>query len=293
MSNEIFLEGQRVKVNSVHLKTDPLSTIWTKQDGNLLLNDKIKLYCENPNIKMICPFDESNLEPACYKLRLGDEYRVDGKDDKLSDKKRMLKIPPHGLAIVRTYEWINMPGFLIGRWSLKVKKVYKGLLWVGGPQVDPGYQGYLFCPLYNLSNQEVKLEYKEALFTIDFVRTTIFDEKKQDNRLWEAKPERSVVSIGSLDVDNIQSGVSHQLKKMEKTVESIRSETRAFQIAMVTAMSITFAALAIIVGLQIFKGAINWATFNIESLPVILSIVAIIVAGFGFIIGLISLFKRF
>ena len=51
-----------------------------------------------------------------------------------------------------------MPRFLIGRWNIRVTVAYKGLLWVGGPQVDPGWVGHLFCPIYNLSDQEVNFK---------------------------------------------------------------------------------------------------------------------------------------
>ena len=64
--------------------------------------------------------------------------------------------------MVTTYEWLNVPGFLIGRWNLKVKKVYNGLVWVGSLQVDPGYQGFLSCPLYNLSSKPQVIQFKET-----------------------------------------------------------------------------------------------------------------------------------
>ena len=72
-----------------------------------------------------------------------------------------------------------------------MKMVYKGLVWVGSLQVDPGYRGYLFCPLYNLSDKEQELTYKEPLFTIDFVRTTLFDESK-GCELWKPQTDRPV-----------------------------------------------------------------------------------------------------
>ena len=83
-------------------------------------------------------------------------------------------IPPHQVAIVRSAETIRMPRFLVGRWNLTVGKVYEGLLWVGALQVDPGWIGSLPCPLYNLSNQEIRIEAGDRLFSIDFVRTTRF-----------------------------------------------------------------------------------------------------------------------
>ena len=67
---------------------------------------------------------------------------------------------------------LRIPRFLVSRWSIRVRKIYVGLLWTGGLQVDPGWVGYLFCPIYNLAEQEVELRSGEGMFTIDFIRTT-------------------------------------------------------------------------------------------------------------------------
>jgi len=56
-----------------------------------------------------------------------------------------------------------------------------GLLWVGGPQVDPNYEGPLSCPIYNLSDKEIRLQKGDRLATIDFIKTTpiVTEETKQ------------------------------------------------------------------------------------------------------------------
>ena len=50
--------------------------------------------------------------------------------------------------------------------------IYEGLLWTGGPQVDPGWKGQLFCPIYNLAERPVVLELGQPMFTIDFSCTS-------------------------------------------------------------------------------------------------------------------------
>ena len=52
--------------------------------------------------------------------------------------------------------------------------VYEGLLWVGALQVDPGWQGKLPCPIYNLASRTIVISHRQKLFSIDFVRTTAF-----------------------------------------------------------------------------------------------------------------------
>jgi hypothetical protein len=43
-----------------------------------------------------------------------------------------------------------------------------------GPQVEPGYKGYLSCPLYNLTNRPIRIRRGDEFATIDFERTTDF-----------------------------------------------------------------------------------------------------------------------
>lgn len=156
------------------IKEDPGGEI------GVLSSREIKRYVNN--FRLICPFDEkNNLKGASYYLSLGDEYAVGGKKKRLSDEStnNHLTIPAFEVAIIKTKEIINMPRFLIGRWNIRVTQGYKGLLWVGGPQVDPGWVGHLFCPVYNLSSEEVTLRKGEKLATIDFVRTTTFEKDKE------------------------------------------------------------------------------------------------------------------
>lgn len=140
----------------------------------VVLSDGIRFYCKQ--FDLIAPFDEENLKPANYQLCVGDEYAVGGKIGTLSDAPGLdeLEIPSFEVAVIKTFETINMPRFLIGRWNIRVPRAYDGLLWVGGPQVDAGYAGNLFCPIYNLSDKAVKLHYKDPVAIIDFVKTTEF-----------------------------------------------------------------------------------------------------------------------
>lgn len=240
------------------LKEDPREDVWKNWQGAVLLCDEIKYYCTQMDPPLIENFCENYLEAASYKLRLGEKYREDGTDKKLSGNKPGLVIPRHSLVIVTTFEKLNIPGFLIGRWNLKVKKVYEGLLWVGGPQVDPGYQGHLSCPLYNLSDKPVSLEFKEPLFTIDFVKTTFYNEDK-GCKLW--KRERDPENLGGLDRYGIESGVKKDLNKLkdfESKIDTFHSKIDTFQ-------SVVFTILGIIIAATSFIGVSKFGVLNVQN----------------------------
>ncbi len=251
------LEPETIEVDPELLKKDPDEDIWGKWQGAVLTKDEIKRYSESP-IKLIDPFEDTRkyLKPASYHLRLGSYYRKEGVEYILSDEDSILKIPRHGIVIVRTYERINMPGFLVGRWNLKVKMVYKGLVWVGSLQVDPGYQGYLFCPLYNLSKREQELIYKEPLFTIDFVKTTKFKGSTGDE-LWAPQIKRPLDTAADLDTGALTTAPFEEFKEMreeldnrldnsEKKVDKFQSRIDSFQALTFTVLGIIVAALAFV-----------------------------------------------
>jgi deoxycytidine triphosphate deaminase len=219
--------------------------------GAVLLSDKIKDLCDESktSLPLIHPFDENNLKAGSYHLSLGSKYRIDTnqKVDYLTNEKNTLTIPPNGIAIVTTNEWVNIPRFLIARWNLRVRAVYRGLVWVGSLQVDPGYQGFLFCPLYNLSNINQTLVYQKPLFTIDFVLTTQFDIK--NGKIWEPdkNDKYSTFSFDRLDIDKIQSAPLSDINSMGKRIDEIKDELKSHGKSMNTFQTTTFTVLAVII----------------------------------------------
>jgi len=140
-----------------------------------LLSDEIEHYVST--CQLIDPFKEKRLKAAGYELAVGDEYVLGGERKELSIS-GTIRIPPFNVVVIKTEETINLPRFLIARWNIRVKWAYEGLLWVGGPQVDPGWVGHLFCPIYNLSDKEVVLRPGDPIALIDFVTTTPFNPGK-------------------------------------------------------------------------------------------------------------------
>ena len=146
------------------------------------------------------------------------------------------------------------------------------MIWVGSLQVDSGYQGFLFCPLYNLSNREQELVYKDPIFTIDFVRTTRFDEEK-GCELWHSK--RPTYKLGELDYQRLTSAPAEQFEEMRGDIAKIRQEMRdeleksrthvnQFQSRIDSFQVITFTVLGIIVAALTFVSVSQFTDMSVE-----------------------------
>jgi len=221
------------------LEEDPRPDVWTNWPGAVLLDDEIRFYCQHPKYPLIQPFEEKNLKPARYQLTLGDEARIGGKAHVVGPDQPLV-IEPHQVAIVKTREKLNIPRFLIGRWNLTVDRVYEGLLWVGALQVDPGWVGYLPCPVYNMSDQPVELRYGEKLFTIDFVRTTRFSKNCKPYGRPDVLPNPL---LKTFDSHRLHSGPYEALRKLDELLDF-----RNFAVVAITVIVAVLGAIASALG---------------------------------------------
>lgn len=162
-----------------HMVEDPYPDV-----TGVLLSDVLELYIEKAN--MIEHVDlPCCLAPASYNLRIGDEYWIMGKKLELGEGSST-EIPPFGFIYVKSFEKLRLPIYMVGRINIRVKQGFKGLLLATGPQVDPGFVGHLYFPLHNFSSSSVKLEYKDKIVTIDFLKTSkVTSDNKKLRSLWE------------------------------------------------------------------------------------------------------------
>lgn len=141
----------------------------------MLLSNEIQRF-QAKNLLIAADFEEKNLRPAAYTLRIGSRY-VDsrGRLGSLDSKKKpSFTMEPNSIVFVSALEKLDLPCYIAARFNLRVKWVYKGILLGTGPQVEPGYTGYLSCPLYNLTDHPIKIIFEDDFATIDFERTTDF-----------------------------------------------------------------------------------------------------------------------
>ena len=261
------------------LEKDPREHVWNFWPGAVLLDDEIEYYAKQPEHPLISPFDKKNLKPARYQLTLGNEARIAGKTVRI-DKENPLAIEPHQVAIVRSDEILNLPRFLIARWNLTIGMVYRGLLWVGALQVDPGWVGYLPCPLYNLSDDTVTINYGEKLFTIDFVRTTRFDVER--NRRYPDKETLPPLNprINYYDETTLRSGpyeAIEQVNQMKDVVDAVGKRVDQINERMAVAASLMIVVLGVIV--TTLALLVSAQTFELTlSIPITISTILSLVA---------------
>jgi len=230
----------------------------THKPCGVLLSDEIE-HCVN-NFRMIDPFNPENLKPAGYELTVGDQYSLGGEVKPLGDGEK-IPIPPFQVVIIKIAETLNLPRFLIARWNIRVRWAYEGLLWVGGPQVDPGWVGRLACPIYNLSNKEVKIQRGEPIALMDFVTTTHFVKGKCKE--YERPPKRPLFEDYSTDLESaLFKGVGERIAGVEKQTQEriarVEAQVGTFIGVTITVFTVLFAVLALFV--SPVEKAISWWT---------------------------------
>jgi deoxycytidine triphosphate deaminase len=219
----------------------------------VLLSDEIERYAAD--YKLIDPFNPNKLKPAAYELSVGSLYSISGKTYELTDStaRNEIVINPFEVVILQTLERLNLPAFLIARWNVRVRWAYQGLLWVGAAQVDPGFKGYLACPLYNLSDRPVRLHYGEEIAVIDFVTTTPPNDKSKQHKYDPVK--RSRVLFEDYEPNKLRSALATQAQEkiqvFEQRINDLQSTVNTSIGVILAAIGILVAALALFVGKEI------------------------------------------
>lgn len=213
----------------------------------VLLSDQIEFYCKN--FKLLDPYKQENIKAANYELRVGLNYAVAGKSYRLNPGD-LLTIPKFEVAVIEILETINMPRFMIGRWNIRTKWAYEGLIWVGGPQIDAGFRGILPCPIWNLSNHDFSIKCGEEIAIIDFEFTTPVTADSQ-RYPWETrsrflfedydKPRSALVTDVELAITDLKQRSAEDREMLDESRTRIDSMTAV----MLTALGILTAAITI------------------------------------------------
>jgi len=227
----------RLKNNGPSFDTmlcDLIFSLWEiRKTGGMLPRRLISLL-----LKFDCLLKESNIEStsnSSYDLSLGDEYYYKGKIKSLSSKNPFILIEPYDYAIVTSKEIANFPNDIAGRFDLKVSLFCQGVVLSNGTQIDPGFEGKLFCLLFNTSNSPVVLKRGQHYSTIEFIKLL------EPTDGYEGVYQSKMSIIHYLPSNTLQGGVS----ELKKEVEKLKSESIKIQGAILGIISLLLALIAI------------------------------------------------
>lgn len=179
--------------------------------------------------------DINSISNASYDLLLGDEYYYAGKVKKLSNTEPFISIEPYDYIVASSKELVSIPRDVSGRFDLVVNLFFQGIILSNSTQVDPGFNGRLFCLLFNTSNKTVNLKRGKPFATIEFSKlcepTTPYSGDYADEE-----------SISVYLPNNIMNGAINELKR---EVEELKKESKNMQNMYLSALSILIAVISI------------------------------------------------
>jgi dCTP deaminase len=122
---------------------------------------------------VIDPFDDKYLEPASYDLRPGKSAAItqsNGNPTIDLEKAGVLVLGPFSPAVVSAREHLVLPLHLAGRFGLKSGLSRRGIYASVGPQVDPGFDGWLSVTLFNFTQTPVAIDYTDSFLSLELSR---------------------------------------------------------------------------------------------------------------------------
>lgn len=208
-----------------------------ESDRGILLSNHIDRLCQQ-KLLISDNYERGNLRLASYTLRIGDNFiDSDGKQQCLTDKNESFVFQKNSIIFVTTKERLEIPFYIIARFNLRVNWVYDGILLGTGPQVDPGFSGFLSCPLYNLTDGDIIIRRGQNFATIDFEKTTALLanhtlQQKRDLITSAGDKQLSFVGAEAYSFYRIPPLKPLQLRKSHKILSSLfemREEVRTWR----------------------------------------------------------------
>ena len=215
--------------------------------------------------KLIERFDKRSLEGASYDMRLGSRYIRGGSFGTLTDDKPGIILRPGQFAILQSLEELNMPNDLIGHNGIMSAWAKRGLVSLFSPQIDPGFSGVLWVPIFNAGDMQVTLTLGDKIFTVEFVRTekpasySWTDRYGRQNRIAmpvspsESRPDLSDVAFLQKDLQEVREKLAHlgeqqtSLSAEVSTLKQVFSVVREMHTVGLSKKSLIIALIALAV----------------------------------------------
>lgn len=117
------------------------------------------------------PFEEGQIEPASYDIRVGNQAASSAQGKKIDlQEAGFVQVRPGDFVIVSTFERLELDSQTAARFGLISRYSRQGLIATTGAQIDPGFRGRLFVGLTNLSTKEITLPHRDGFLTIEYHR---------------------------------------------------------------------------------------------------------------------------
>lgn len=214
----------------------------------MVLSDKsIKQAHEEGAIK-IEPFEEKQVQPASYDLRVGRQGATI-KDKEIVDisKKGFLTLDAGDTGLVSTEEVVQLDDCHAGRFGLTSKYARKGVYAATGAQVDPGFRGRLFVGITNLTPKALTFTYRDDFLTLELHQLIEPCETPYDGK-YQGKEE-----FGSEDVEYLFSSegfafsdVTKSLQVLSLNVSELSTQMKWFKWILQVGIPLLAVGLAII-----------------------------------------------
>lgn len=144
------------------------------EEALLNANDVVK-YVATAGI--LSPFVPEQLSGVTYTANFSGNiyyYESGGKEvHKCLNDNEEFTLLPNSIYFLEIDTYFRVPDYMVLRYNLRVKNVYKGLLLGTGPIIDSGYQGRFFIPLHNLTSNTYIIRKGAKLIDIEFTKLSV------------------------------------------------------------------------------------------------------------------------
>lgn len=201
---------------------------------------------------VIEPFDEKQIQPATYDLRVGGSGATTTAKKKVNIKDTGFLLLEHGdFGVLTVFEEIRLSTQYTARIGLRSKYARKGLIATTGPQIDPGYEGRLIIGITNLTPRTISLSYMDDFLSIEFHRLAEPVEKPYSG------PYQGRVDIGPEELEFIAesegmalSDMMNTLRSLSDNVGTLTAQLKVLYWAVPLIMMFGILIISIIVGLK-------------------------------------------
>lgn len=226
--------------------------------GSILLSDHIKNFVKEGLLIVSDPFyeerehtfDEQQLDRSKYNARLGKAYYKAGNFGYLDERNNPhLVVESYELVFVESYEVFKLPQNVVARYDLRISGCLGGMGLQTGLQIDPTYYGRFFCPLFNFSDSEFRIKYKDHLASVEFLYTTA---PTPETKPYGGKQE--LFSLSQTLLSPRRSGLGRlwtELESFDRAATRLHTRVDAMLNAVFQGMAFLIAALAILVGVMV------------------------------------------